>query len=279
MLFKLLPAGKDYLWGGDTLKREYGKTSDGPVLAETWELSCHPDGPSTIADGPYAGMTLAGYLADHPEALGSAAARFGEFPILIKFIDAAKDLSIQVHPDNAYARAHEGQAGKTEMWYVVDAQPGACLYYGVEEALTPQQLEEAIRTDALCGKLHKVEAHRGDVFFLAPGTVHAIGAGLLIAEVQQSSNVTYRVYDYGRLDADGRPRDLHVEKACAVAKLQPSPAHYDFGGHLGKMCIRDSTRYWMPASLHRAAASPGGVAALNSAAFTACFSASSCRCV
>lgn len=234
MLFKLLPAGKDYLWGGDTLKREYGKTSDGPVLAETWELSCHPDGPSTIADGPYAGMTLAGYLADHPEALGSAAARFGEFPILIKFIDAAKDLSIQVHPDNAYARAHEGQAGKTEMWYVVDAQPGACLYYGVEEALTPQQLEEAIRTDALCDKLHKVEAHRGDVFFLAPGTVHAIGAGLLIAEVQQSSNVTYRVYDYGRLDADGRPRDLHVEKACAVAKLQPSPAHYDFGGHLGK---------------------------------------------
>ena len=103
MLFKLLPAGKDYLWGGDTLKREYGKTSDGPVLAETWELSCHPDGPSTIADGPYAGMTLAGYLADHPEALGSAAARFGEFPILIKFIDAAKDLSIQVHPDNACA--------------------------------------------------------------------------------------------------------------------------------------------------------------------------------
>ena len=234
MICKLEPACKDYLWGGTRLKTQYGKQFSGGVLAETWELSCHPDGPSVIAGGPFAGQTLSAYLREHPAALGTAPARLGEFPLLVKLIDAAKDLSIQVHPDNVYARKHEGQYGKTEMWYVVDAVPGASLYYGFEQEVTPEQLRTAIEDGTLCGLLHKVPVKTGDVFFIAAGTVHAIGAGILIAEIQQSSNVTYRVYDYDRLGPDGQPRPLHVEKACEVADLRPAPAGFDFGGHLGK---------------------------------------------
>lgn len=234
MIFKLTPACKDYLWGGNTLKQAYGKAYDGEVLAETWELSCHPDGPSVICGGTQDGKTLADYLSQHPEALGSAPARFEEFPILIKLIDAAKDLSIQVHPDNAYAKEHENQYGKTEMWYVVEAQPGAGLYYGFEHEISAEEFRRAIEENTLCDKLHRVDVKPGDVFFIEAGTIHAIGAGLVIAEIQQSSNVTYRVYDYGRKGADGKPRELHVEKACEVTSLRPAKNDYDFGTHLGK---------------------------------------------
>lgn len=234
MFCTLSPACKDYLWGGSTLKTKYNKPFPGPVLAETWELSCHEDGLSVIASGPYAGRTLKDYLCEHPEAAGSAVARFEQFPVLIKFIDAARNLSVQVHPDNAYARVHENQSGKTEMWYVIDAAPGAYLYYGVARPMNRSQLDEAIRTDTLCDHLRKIEVRRGDVFFLPPGTIHAIGAGVLVAEVQQASNLTYRVYDYGRVGADGKPRALHIEKACQVATLHPTPEAHDFGGHLGK---------------------------------------------
>lgn len=234
MICKLTPACKDFLWGGAKLKTQYGKQFSGGILAETWELSCHPDGPSVIAGGPFAGQTLAAYLRGHPAALGAVPARFDEFPILIKLIDAAKDLSVQVHPDNAYAQKHEGQYGKTEMWYVVDAEPGASLYYGFAKEVTQEQLRDAIANNTLCGLLRKVPVKTGDVFFIEAGTIHAIGAGIVIAEIQQSSNVTYRVYDYGRRGADGQPRQLHVDKACEVADLRPSPTQYDFGGHLGK---------------------------------------------
>lgn len=234
MFCTLSPACKDYLWGGSTLKTKYAKQFDGPILAETWELSCHEDGLSVIASGPFAGQTLKDYLAAHPQAAGSAASRFEHFPVLIKLIDAAKNLSVQVHPDNAFARAHEAQDGKTEMWYVIDAAPGAYLYYGVAHPMNRRQLDEAIRTNTLCEHLRKVEVHRGDVFFLPPGTIHAIGAGVLVAEVQQTSNLTYRVYDYGRVDADGHPRALHIEKACQVATLHPIRPLHSFDGHLGK---------------------------------------------
>ncbi len=234
MIFKLSPACKDYLWGGTRLKKEFGKACESAVLAETWELSCHPDGPSVIASGPFQGIALSDYLRDQPQAMGFAVRRFSEFPVLIKLIDAAKDLSIQVHPDNAFARAHENQYGKTEMWYVVDAAPGAYLYYGPEHEMTETQLRQAIADHTLCGCLHKVPVHPGDMFFIEAGTIHAIGAGCLIAEIQQSSNVTYRVYDYGRVGVDGNPRPLHVEKACRVACLSPAAQNRDFGGHLGK---------------------------------------------
>ncbi len=230
MITKLNPTCKDYIWGGSRLKTEYGKESERDVIAETWELSCHKDGASYLEDG----TTLADYFALHPEAAGTACAKFGEFPVLIKLIDAAGDLSIQVHPDDTYAKANEGQLGKTEMWYVLDCAEGASLYYGFEKEISKEELAAAIQNDTLCDALHKVYIKKGDCFFIKAGTVHAIGAGTMIAEVQQSSNVTYRVYDYGRVGADGKPRELHVDKACAVATRAPAPASFDFGEHIAQ---------------------------------------------
>lgn len=220
----LKPAFKDYLWGGNRLKRDFGKQTQMTPLAESWELSCHPDGPSVIENGPYAGKTLAEYLRVNPHHLCAGAQADTEFSLLIKLIDAAQPLSVQVHPDDAYARREENSFGKTEMWYVVDAAPDAGIYYGFREQITLAQMEEAIRTNTLTNRLNWVPAKRGDVFFIPAGTVHAIGAGLLIAEVQQSSNLTYRVYDYGRVGADGKPRALHVRKALDVALREP-PAY------------------------------------------------------
>ena len=231
MIDQLVPAYKDYLWGGHALQELYGKHAQSDTLAESWELSCHPDGPCVLQS---TGETLQAYLSRHPEASGTACAGFPEFPVLVKLIDAAKPLSVQVHPDNAYARAHEGQAGKTEMWYILEAKPGAFLYYGVEEEMTGAEFRAAIEKNELEAKLHKRYVKKGDVVFIEAGTVHAIGAGIVLAEVQQSSNVTYRVYDYGRVGADGKPRPLHIEKACEVASLMPARTHYNFHGHLAQ---------------------------------------------
>ena len=217
----LSPAFKDYLWGGERLKEDYGKKTDMTPLAESWELSCHPAGPSVIENGPWAGKTLAAYLSANPQHLRAGAETGAEFPLLIKLIDAAQSLSVQVHPDDEYARTREnGQLGKTEMWYVVDAKPGAGIYYGFKRPTTIEEMEKAICENTLTDLLSWVEAKPGDVFFIPAGTVHAIGAGLLIAEVQQSSNLTYRVYDYGRVGADGKPRELHIAKALDVAKRE-----------------------------------------------------------
>ena len=228
-VWKLTPTCKDYLWGGTRLKEEYGKQSDSAVIAETWELSCHPDGDSRLAE---TGETLADYLHRQPSAAGTLAAAFDRFPLLIKLIDAASPLSIQVHPDDRYALAHEGQLGKTEMWYVVDCVPDAFLYYGLAKQISADEMRQAIAENTLCDLLRRVPVQKGDVFFIEAGTIHAIGAGILIAEVQQSSNVTYRVYDYGRTGPDGQPRALHVDKACDVSCLSPAPTSYDFGGRL-----------------------------------------------
>lgn len=217
----LEPAFKDYIWGGNRLKTDFGKKTDMTPLAESWELSCHPDGPSVIVNGPWAGRTLAEYLAAQPKGLCAGADEKTEFPLLIKLIDAARALSVQVHPDDEYARREENSFGKTEMWYVVDAEEDAGIYYGFKEEITLEEMEQAIRTDTLTDKLNWQKAKKGDVFFIPAGTVHAIGAGLLIAEVQQSSNLTYRVFDYGRLGADGKPRALHIQKALDVARREP----------------------------------------------------------
>ena len=209
-ILKLKPSGKDYIWGGHKLVDNYGKEMTGDRLAETWELSCHPDGPSFVANGEDAGKTLRQYIEEHgKKVLGTNCERFEDFPILTKFIDAQDNLSIQVHPDNEYALKNEGQYGKTEMWYVVDA--------------------ERIEEDTLLEVLNKVPVHKGDVFFIEAGTIHAIGKGLIIAEIQQNSNVTYRVYDYGRVGKDGKKRELHIEKAVAVTNCAPAKkddSHY-----------------------------------------------------
>ena len=226
-ILKLKPSGKDYLWGGHRLADEYGKECSGDVLAETWELSCHPDGPSIIANGAYAGKTLQQYIdAQGKAVLGTHCRRFRDFPILIKFIDAKDNLSIQVHPDNRYALTHERQYGKTEMWYVMDAGKDAFLYYGFRKEISTAEFERRIRENTLLEVLHAVPVQKGDVLFIESGTLHAIGKDILIAEIQQNSNVTYRVYDYGRLGADGKPRPLHVEKALAVLDRRPAAGSF-----------------------------------------------------
>ena len=202
---KLSPVCKEIIWGGTKLKTEFGKVCDLDKVAESWELTARYDGMNTIVNGEYSGMTLADYLGDKAE----------KFPLLIKLIDACDKLSIQVHPDDEYAQTNEGEFGKTEMWYIVDAEPGAQLVYGLEN-YNKDTFAAAAKEGTLEQYLHYVDVHPGDVFFIPAGCVHAIGAGILIAEIQQSSNVTYRVYDYNRRGKDGQLRPLHVEKALDV---------------------------------------------------------------
>lgn len=213
---------KDYIWGGTKLRTVFGKESDTERLAESWELSCHPDGECTISGGDFDGMKLSSFISEHPEAVGSSFKSGESFPVLVKLIDAEKDLSVQVHPDNDYARKHENDSGKTEMWYVISADIGSELIYGFKEELTKEEFRQAIEDNTLMDKVNRVPVRQGDVFFIKPGTLHAIGKGILIAEIQQSSNVTYRVYDYGRLGADGKPRELHIEKALDVTNTVPA---------------------------------------------------------
>ena len=218
----LRPAGKDYLWGGTRLKTEFGKDIPMTPLAETWEVSIHPDGESTVEGGLFDGWKLSEVLVAHPEYLG----RHKEFPLLVKLIDAEKDLSVQVHPDEAYAMRHEHQHGKTEMWYVLDAKPGAKIVYGFEHQVTDEQIRDALRDGDLHKHLHYEFIKKGDVFLIRPGTVHALGAGSLIVEIQQNSNVTYRIYDYNRVDKKGKPRELHIESALSALKGLQNPPDY-----------------------------------------------------
>ena len=218
--FLLKPSAKDYLWGGSRLNDEFAKGIDLSPLAETWECSTHPDGPSTVAGGVFDGMGLDVVLKKNPEYLGSRHKGQEELPILIKFIDAKKDLSVQVHPTDEYAREHEnGQLGKTEMWYVLDAGKDTSLVYGLKLTTDKKKLRKAIADGTLEKYLQKVKVRKDDVFFIESGTIHAIGAGALIAEIQENSNLTYRLYDYDRVDKDGRKRPLHVDKALEVANL------------------------------------------------------------
>lgn len=223
----LTPPVKDYIWGGTRLKTEYGYQTDKDIAAEAWVLSCHKDGSSVVANGPLAGRALPQVLEEWGDAaVGARAAAFPYFPLLIKLIDAHDRLSVQVHPDNEYALRVEGEFGKTEMWYVVDCEPGAQLIYGFNRTLTKEELRAQIEADTLPQVCNFVPVKKGDVFFIEAGTLHAIGAGILIAEVQQNSNTTYRVSDYGRLGADGKPRPLHVDKAVDVTNPVPPTIPY-----------------------------------------------------
>lgn len=228
-LEKLSPAFKDYLWGGTKLRDVYGKNCDFDKVAESWELSTHPAGESTLAGGDHPGLILSQYFQQFPEVLGKNARAFRDFPVLIKLIDAKDPLSIQVHPSDEYALRVEGEYGKTEMWVIVDCEPGAFLYFGVNRPVSKEEFQQRIENNTVLEVLNKVEVHPGDVFFIQSGTIHAIGAGILICEIQQNSNCTYRVYDYGRRGADGKPRELHIAKALDVCRLEPS----DTASHLG----------------------------------------------
>ena len=222
---RMNPVCKDNLWGGNRLRERYGKRSQADRIAESWDLSAHAAGQSTAADGPFAGKTLTQIAqACGERLLGSNCARFDRFPILIKLIDAAQPLSIQVHPDDSYAMRVEGEPGKTEMWYIVEAEEGAFLYFGFRRDLSREEYARGIADGSVTELLNRVPVRAGDVLMVRAGTVHAIGAGVLLAEIQQNSNTTYRVYDFGRLDKDGNPRELHVEKALDVSDLTGRPA-------------------------------------------------------
>lgn len=219
--FLLKPCGKDYLWGGRRLNDEFAKNIDMYPLAETWECSTHPAGSSFVASGAFLGFSLKDVIKEHPEFLGLNWKAEGDFPILIKLIDASKDLSVQVHPDDEYASRYEnGQRGKTEMWYILDAAKDAHLVYGLNHTIDKCIIRSSIRTGTLEKYLQRIHIKRGDIFFVPAGTIHAIGAGALVAEIQENSNLTYRLYDYNRTDRDGTFRPLQVEKALDVADLR-----------------------------------------------------------
>lgn len=224
---KLSAPLKDYIWGGERLKTEYGFESN-KKIAEAWVLSNRPDGQSVVQNGELAGKTLGEAIEIFgSDCLGKNAKNFEYFPLLIKLIDAKDKLSVQVHPDDTYALKYEGEFGKTEMWYVLDAVPGAELIYGLNKSVSEEELKKCIYEDRITELCNFVSVKKGDVFFIPAGTVHAIGKGMLIAEVQQNSNITYRVSDYGRLGADGKPRTLHKEKALEVISREPTPLGND----------------------------------------------------
>lgn len=211
------PVSKDYLWGGTKLKEEFSKTIEETPLAESWECSTHPDGINIVKDGIFAGKDLRTVLIEHPEFLGTHPKTKDELPILIKFIDAKEKLSVQVHPDDDYARKYEnGSLGKMELWYVVDAKPDAELIYGFHRDVDKEIVQNSLEKGTIEKYLQKIRVKKDDIFFIEPGTVHAIGEGILIAEIQESSNLTYRLYDYDRRDKNGKKRELHIDKALEV---------------------------------------------------------------
>ena len=215
------PVLKDYIWGGRYFERLGRALPQGGVVAESWEIAAHQDGTTVVTNGYFAGQLLTAVHAelglDLIGANNSWAQTRGKFPLLVKLIDAARPLSVQVHPDDAYALAHEdNELGKTEMWYVLHAEPGADLVLGVTAGTTREVFRESLLSGRLDPHLHHIPARAGDHFCVPAGTLHAIMSGLVMAEVQQNSNATYRVHDWNRLGADGKPRPMHVEKALDV---------------------------------------------------------------
>lgn len=209
-VYKLVPEYKDYLWGGEKLKTDYGKQTDKTPCAESWELSLNPHGLTKVEDG----KTLAEVLT--PEKTGKNCEKFEFFPVLIKFIDAKQNLSVQVHPSDDYALKYENSYGKTESWYIVEAEEGAGIYCGFKRDTNKEEFLQSLASGEVENLLNFIPVKKGDCYFIPSGTVHAIGAGCLILEIQQNSDLTYRVYDYNRRGADGKLRELHVDKAVKV---------------------------------------------------------------
>lgn len=220
---KFKPLYKDYIWGGRKFET-LGKTIPEGIAAESWEISCHPDGTSIVSNGEYAGERLDELVEKFSQEILGSALNKGtgtKFPLLVKFIDANKDLSVQVHPDDSYAYINEnGELGKNEMWYIMDAEPGSKLILGVKEGVTRKTFAEAVENGTISDCLNYVDIKAGDCYNIPAGLIHAIGKGCLICEIQQNSNTTYRVYDYDRTDAEGNKRPLHVEKALDVIDFE-----------------------------------------------------------
>ena len=209
---------KTPIWSGSRLISEWAKTSPSDILGESWELSVRESDVSRVENGALCGKDLFELIDEYGDALtgGFGAA---DFPLLVKLIDAADDLSVQVHPDDEYAARVENDRGKTEIWYILDADEGARIVCGLREGVTSEELSAALRSGDPSGVLNYIPVRAGECYFIPAGLAHAIGKGVLIAEVQQNCDLTYRLYDYGRLGKDGRPRELHVEKGLEVLKI------------------------------------------------------------
>lgn len=224
-MVRLLPVFKDYLWGGTKIRDVYGMDCDYERIAESWLLSCHPDGQSIVAEGKHKGVRFGEYLSVvGKDVLGWKCRPLHAFPLLVKLIDANANLSVQVHPNDDYALMHENECGKNEMWYVIDAEPGAGLYLGFKKDVSKEEVRRRVADNTILDVLNFYTTKKGDVFFIPTGTVHAIGSGNLICEIQQSSNCTYRLYDYNRSDKFGNQRKLQLERALDVldfSKYEP----------------------------------------------------------
>lgn len=224
---KFTPIFKEKIWGGDRLRVVAGKDIPaGSKIGESWEISDHVGDLSIVSEGPHAGKSLRDLMLEHrDELLGQVKPEVGDrFPLLLKLLDANDVLSVQVHPDDAYAREHEnGDPGKTEAWFILHAEPGSRMIHGLKQGVTRTQFEELLRAGRLAECLRSVPVSPGDVLFCPSGTVHAIGAGIALVELQQNSDTTYRAFDWNRVGLDGKPRDLHIDRALAVTNFGPQP--------------------------------------------------------
>lgn len=214
--FKFVPYLKPVLWGGEKIAPFKGVDVEDDNIGESWEISGVPGHESVVAEGADKGLTLPQLIEKYGADLVGAHVldKYGDtFPLLIKIIDAKKDLSVQVHPDDALAKVRHNSLGKTEMWYIIDAEPGARIYAGLSESITPDDYTRLVEEKKIMDVVAAHDSHAGDLFFLPAGRIHAVGAGNLLAEIQETSDITYRVYDFDRRDADGNPRQLHTELA------------------------------------------------------------------
>ena len=214
--FKFEPYLKSVLWGGEKIAKYKGIVTDQPNIGERWEISGVDGHESVVAEGDDKGLNLRQIIEKYKgDLVGNAVyAKYGDtFPLLVKIIDAKGDLSVQVHPDDTLAKARHNSYGKTEMWYIIDAEEGAPIYAGLSKQITPEEYEKLVAENAIMDVIARHDSHAGDLFFLPAGRIHAIGAGNLLAEIQQTSDITYRVYDFDRRDANGNPRELHTEQA------------------------------------------------------------------
>lgn len=246
MLFQ--PNLRSVIWGGRKLKPWKGMVADDEPIGESWEVSAVPSSVSIVANGAFAGRPLSDVVSEFPqEILGEHVTRLYAdlFPLLVKFIDAEKDLSIQVHPDDAMAQREYGEMGKTEMWYVIDAKPGAYLYAGFKEEMTPHEYRRRVEDGSIIEVLARHEVKPGDVFYLPAGRVHAICGGILLAEIQQSSDITYRIFDYNRLDMNGKPRELHTELAAQALNFHVEKEYRTkYTAHRNEICQVANTPYF-----------------------------------
>ncbi len=227
------PVFRDYIWGGRNLETQLGRQIPPGIIAESWEISGHPSSPTSIDNGPLAGQTLPQALAllglNLVGQRSEGMLKRGKFPLLVKLLDANKPLSVQVHPDDEYASTYEnGELGKTEMWYILHAEPEARLIFGLKPNVTPDSFRQHLAAGTLETCLHKLPVKAGDAVFIPSGSLHAIMEGILLAEIQQNSDTTYRVYDWNRLGADGQPRQLHIDQAIAVTNFnQVEPGTFE----------------------------------------------------